>query len=128
MKRSFLIFILAVAQCMAASAQLKEFTLDNLMPGGKTYSRFVPRNIKQLQFSGENYIYQKGDSLLIVKPGEKKEKVLITTADLNRAVTEKGLKPIGSMPEFLLGEIIKKVIYHSCTTVILFIFQPIKIR
>lgn len=104
MKQRFLIFILAVTQCMAASAQLKEFTLDNLMPGGKTHSRFVPRNIKQLQFSGENYIYQKGDSLLIVKPGNKKEQVLITTADINRAVTEKGLKPIGSIPRISAWE------------------------
>lgn len=104
MKQRFLIFILAITQCMAASAQLKEFSLDNLMPGGKTYSRFVPRNIKQLQFSGENYIYQKGDSLLIVKPGNKKEQVLITTADINRAVTEKGLKPIGSMPRISAWE------------------------
>ena len=64
------LFILAITQFMAESAQLKEFSLDNLMPGGKTYARFVPKNIKQLQFLGENYIYQKGDSIMIVKPGK----------------------------------------------------------
>ena len=52
MKLRFL-FILAITQFMAVSAQLKEFSLDNLMPGGKTYARFVPKNIKQLQFLGE---------------------------------------------------------------------------
>ena len=33
MKLRFL-FILAITQFMAVSAQLKEFSLDNLMPGG----------------------------------------------------------------------------------------------
>ena len=37
MKLRFL-FILAITQFMAVSAQLKEFSLDNLMPGGKTYN------------------------------------------------------------------------------------------
>ena len=103
MKLRFL-FILAITQFMAVSAQLKEFSLDNLMPGGKTYARFVPKNIKQLQFLGENYIYQKGDSIMIVKPGNHKEKVLVTVKDINRFIVEKGLKPVGSMPKISVWE------------------------
>ena len=103
MKLRFL-FILAITQFMAVSAQLKEFSLDNLMPGGKTYARFVPKNIKQLQFLGENYIYQKGDSIMIVKPGNHKEKVLVTVKDINRFIAEKGLKPVGSMPRISVWE------------------------
>ena len=57
MKLRFL-FILAITQFMAVSAQLKEFSLDNLMPGGKTYARFVPKNIKQLQFPGFTIIIE----------------------------------------------------------------------
>ena len=103
MKLRFL-FILAITQFMALSAQLKEFSLDNLMPGGKTYARFVPKNIKQLQFLGENYIYQKGDSIMIVKPGNHKEKVLVTVKDINRFIAKKGLKPVGSMPRISVWE------------------------
>ena len=123
MKLRFL-FILAITQFMAVSAQLKEFSLDNLMPGGKTYARFVPKNIKQLQFLGENYIYQKGDSIMIVKPGNHKEKVLVTVKDINRFIAEKGLKPVGSMPRISGGKTEKKTEYRFYMTSILSIYLP----
>ena len=33
---------------MAVTAQEKELTLHDLIPGGKSYSRFVPKTLKQL--------------------------------------------------------------------------------
>ena len=44
--------------------QDKQFTLHDLIPGGKTQSRFVPRNLKQLQWCGDTYLYVKGDSMM----------------------------------------------------------------
>ncbi len=103
MKLRFL-FILALLQFMAVSAQLKELSLDNLIPGGKTYTRFVPKNLKQLQFLGENYIYQKGDSLLMAKPGSRQEEVLVTTKEINALVTAKGLKAVHKLPQISVWE------------------------
>lgn len=50
MKLRFL-FILAITQFMAVSAQLKEFSLDNLMPGGKTYARIRAEKYKATTIS-----------------------------------------------------------------------------
>ena len=48
---------------MAVTAQEKELTLHDLIPGGKSYSRFVPKTLKQLNWCGERYFYVKGDSV-----------------------------------------------------------------
>ena len=53
------IFTLLLA--MSVSAQDKELTLQELIPGGKNYSRFVPKELKQLNWCGERYFYVKGD-------------------------------------------------------------------
>ena len=48
---------------MSVNAQEKELTLQDLIPGGKNYSRFVPKELKQLNWCGEVYFYVKGDSV-----------------------------------------------------------------
>lgn len=80
-------------------AQDKQLTLHDLVPGGRTYSKFVPRNLKQLQWYGDTYIYAKGDSLLSAIPG-KAEQVALTLGKLNEALTAAGLKTVGSLPTF----------------------------
>ena len=67
---------------MSVNAQEKELTLQDLIPGGKNYSRFVPKELKQLNWCGEVYFYVKGDSVWGAKP-EKKEQVLFTREQLN---------------------------------------------
>lgn len=80
-------------------AQDKQLTLHDLVPGGRTYNKFVPRNLKQLQWYGDTYIYAKGDSLLSAIPG-KAEQVALTLGKLNEALTAAGLKTVGSLPTF----------------------------
>ena len=69
--------------------QDKQFTLHDLIPGGKTQSRFVPRNLKQLQWCGDTYLYVKGDSMM---SGEstKAVKVAFTRQQLNEALAVAG--------------------------------------
>ena len=74
---------------MSVSAQDKELTLQELIPGGKNYSRFVPKELKQLNWCGERYFYVKGDSVWGAKP-ERKEQVLFTREQLNQALTQAG--------------------------------------
>lgn len=79
----------------------KTLTLDDLIPGGQSYSRFAPRAIKQLQWCGDNYFYVKGDSVWQGKPSTvKREAVLFSRSKLNGALLAAGLKEIGTMPSF----------------------------
>lgn len=77
----------------------KQLTLQDLIPGGKTYSRFVPRDLKQLQWCGNTYIYVKGDSVWGTEPREK-EHVLFTLGLLNESLEKAGLKTISALPAF----------------------------
>lgn len=80
-------------------AQDKSLTLHDVIPGGKSQSRFVPRDLRQLQWNGDEFIYIKGDSMYAGIPGEKAD-VAFTRKQLNEALEAAGLKTTGSMPAF----------------------------
>ena len=71
-KSSLFISLCLILLTMSITAQDKQLSLHDLIPGGKTYSRFVPRDLKQLQWCGDEYLYVKGDSVLGAKTGEKR--------------------------------------------------------
>lgn len=90
---------LSVALPLSFMAQEKSFTLQDLIPGGKNYSRFQPQNLRQLQWCGDTYLYAKGDSLM---SGEnaRPAKLAFTLQQLNEALTAAQLKTIASLPNF----------------------------
>ena len=90
---------LALINPLSMMGQDKQFTLHDLIPGGKTQSRFVPRNLKQLQWCGDTYLYVKGDSMM---SGEstKAVKVAFTRQQLNEALAVAGAQSVGGMPFF----------------------------
>ena len=98
-KSSLFISLCLILLTMSITAQDKQLSLHDLIPGGKTYSRFVPRDLKQLQWCGDEYLYVKGDSVLGAKPG-KKEEVLFSLERLNGALTAANLQTVGSLPSF----------------------------
>lgn len=98
-KRSVFVSLCVILLSMSVTAQDKPLTLHDLIPGGKTYSRFVPRDLKQLRWCGDEYIYVKGDSVLGAKPG-KKEEVLFSLEKLNDALTGASLQTVRSIPSF----------------------------
>lgn len=101
--KSIILFLLLLS--MAISAQ-KSFTLDDLIPGGKTYSRFLPKTLPMIQWRGNEYIYTKGkDTLYSVNPADNKEKVILTTEQLNAAFAKRNAKKITQIPTvfFLSG-------------------------
>ena len=53
----FLTLISTLLLAMSIMAQEKELTLQDLIPGGKSYSRFVPKELKQLNWCGEVFFY-----------------------------------------------------------------------
>ena len=82
-KQYWVACLCAVALPLTLMAQEKTFTLQDLIPGGKNYSRFQPKSIRQLQWLGDTYLYAKGDSLLqgILPKGH--EQVVLTREGLN---------------------------------------------
>mgnify|MGYP001048918030 CR=1 FL=1 len=98
-KSSLFISLCLILLTMSITAQDKQLSLHDLIPGGKTYSRFVPRDLKQLRWCGDEYLYVKGDSVLGAKPG-KKEEVLFSLERLNGALMVANLQTVGSLPSF----------------------------
>lgn len=97
---SILVFVCTFSS-MGIKAQNKPLSLDDLIPGGRTYSRFTPRALKQLQWYGNQYIHAKGDSILCGLPsGNKQDTVLCTLETINRALSNAELDPAKSMPAF----------------------------
>lgn len=102
-KKAILFCLLALISCMGIKAQDKQLTLQDLTPGGKTYSKFTPRTLKQLQWSGDKYFYAKGDTVMAAQPG-KKESVLFTLEQLNTALDAAGRDTIASLPAFTVPD------------------------
>lgn len=76
-------FILACLFAVTLSAQqAKQFTLEELIPGGKEYTRFAPRIPTQFQWNGDRLMAVRKDSVWIVKdPSKPGDKELFLTFD-----------------------------------------------
>ena len=91
-------------------AQEKQLTLQDLIPGGKNYHRFTPKNLRQLQWCGDSYLYVKGDSLLMSAPADQTEQVAFTREQLNDVLALADLPTTGSMPTFSVPDPEKRVL------------------
>lgn len=91
--------LLALAAPTTLMAQDKQLTLHDLIPGGKTYSRFVPKNLPQLQWAGDMYIYVEKNGVVGAKPKHYPE-IRFSRATLNRALQAAGLDSVARMPSF----------------------------
>ncbi|MDR2775482.1 MAG: S9 family peptidase [Tannerella sp.] len=94
----------------AAMAQKESLTFHDLIPGGKNYYRFTPQTVRQLQWCGDEYIYVKGDSLLMALPEDKQERTAFTREQLNRTLLAAGLPETASMPFFSVPDGRKTII------------------
>lgn len=69
---------------MNSKDQKKQLTLDNLLPGGKTYRKYTPQMPEKLAWYGDQLTYHKGDSIIIIsKKNETKSKTLICLKQIN---------------------------------------------
>ena len=103
MKKIYVLLCLALLATQM-SAQEKTLTFQDLIPGGRNNHRFVPKNIRQLQWCGDFYTYVKGDSLLMAKPTDGSEQVAFTRAGLSDRLVAAGLPEISSMPTFFVPD------------------------
>ena len=78
----------------------KKFTLDDLIPGGKTYEQFQPKTLSMLQWMGDDFVYLKNkDTLLCENPTTREKRVLLTTDELNELLASYSVRKLSKMPE-----------------------------
>lgn len=98
--KSIFILIILLFVSMSAHTQNVEFTLHDLIPGGKTYDKYQPQMPKKLQWYGDKLLYIKGDSVINF-PLHKDEKsiVFITKQDINTILKSLNKPPINRLNE-----------------------------
>ncbi|MCQ2350065.1 MAG: S9 family peptidase [Paludibacteraceae bacterium] len=110
-KLSLMAMVCAMAMT-SLNAQQKELTLNDLIPGGKTYSRFVPQSLRQLQWCGDYYLYVSGDTIHATIPGKASKS--ITVDMLNAALKLKGEDAYKQLPRFMVTDTKRNVITLNC--------------
>ena len=99
-KYLLLLCVFVLSTPLTLMAQDKQFTLHDLIPGGKTYSRFVPENRSQLQWVGDDmYIYVEKDIVRGAQPKHYPE-IRVSLSGLNQALQAAGLDTVARMPNF----------------------------
>lgn len=99
-KYLLLLCVFVLSTPLTLMAQDKQFTLHDLIPGGKTYSRFVPENRSQLQWVGDDmYIYVEKDIVRGAQPKHYPE-IRVSLTGLNQALQAAGLDTVARMPNF----------------------------
>lgn len=98
-KTFLVVCVLALFTPLTMTSQDKQFTLHDLIPGGKTYGRFVPEYLSGLRWAGDMYIYVEKNSVVGALPKQKRE-VRLSRAELNQALRAAGLDSVARMPSF----------------------------
>lgn len=81
------ILALSILLPMKTKGQDKQLSLEDLIPGGKTYNKYTPKMPQGLAWYGEQLTCIKGDSILFVENGkETKTSTLLTLEDINTFV------------------------------------------
>lgn len=82
MQRYFLFLLISLFTVTLAAQQEKQFTLEELIPGGQYYARYAPRIPTQFQWHGDHLMALRNDSVWIVKdPSNPASKQLFLTFD-----------------------------------------------
>ena len=84
MKRLFISLVLLIS-VFTLHAQDKQFTLDDVISGGKNFYSFYPKSISNLKWieGSDAYSYTDNDQLLVVNAKSGKEKVAFTLDQFN---------------------------------------------
>ena len=85
---------------LSLMAQNKELTLQDLIPGGKNYAKFQPKNLPVIWVGEDMYLIQDGkDAYRGAKPNRYPE-IRVSRTSLNQALQEAGLDTVSRLPRF----------------------------
>ena len=98
MKRilNLLLIVLMTATTMTAQDK-KNFTLEDLMPGGNNYYSLQPKNMHGLTWWGDLLIKPEMDEVKTIQPKNGKESTLFTLKDLNMALEKAGINKVHAL-------------------------------
>lgn len=78
-----------------AGQAFKQLTLEELIPGGKNYHKYHPKDIDHIQWWGDQCVFsEEGDTLYALSPSTNNRKALFTFEELNFFLAEKTLNPV----------------------------------
>ncbi len=77
-----------------------KFTPEDVTMGGKSNRKFVPENLEQLQFVGEKAVFVRNKNMVSFDFLSKKEKIICTLDNINKALRTLGIKPLKKFPSF----------------------------
>lgn len=80
MNKRILIFLVLLFPIFLTAQENKQFTLDELIPGGRDFYRFTPHMEEQFQWWGDRLIISRQDSVFVVSdPAKSDQKTLLFT-------------------------------------------------
>ncbi|MDR0825074.1 MAG: S9 family peptidase [Prevotella sp.] len=83
---------------MKSYSQDIPLTLEDLIPGGKTYGKYRAEMPRQVRWYGDNLTYVRGDSVLIApKTDKEKPQTLLTLKDFNAGLELNDIQPVKSL-------------------------------
>ena len=86
--RIFILFLISTT----CAAQTKLLTLEDLMPGGKTYSQFIPQTEYRIQWMGNDLIFTDKTTIFLVNPQKTEEKKsVLNKEELNKIFNKEDL-------------------------------------
>lgn len=97
-RKSFLILISVILSMNVFSQNVNELGLEDLIPGGNSFSKYRVDMPKQLKWHGDKLLYVKGDSI-VQFPNESKqeEKLFITKKVLNIGLSGNGKEELKNL-------------------------------
>ena len=81
---SLFFLLISILFPMKSYSQEIPLSLEDLIPGGKTYSKYRAEMPRRVSWAGDKLTYVKGDSIMIAPNTEKETaQVLLTVKDIN---------------------------------------------
>lgn len=96
--KTLILSVCVSTSILSMAQENKELTLEDLIPGGKTYSKYRVNTPQHVQWYGDIPVYVKGDSLLTIPLSVKEKKVLIIDKEtINTALNKENKTPLKNL-------------------------------
>ena len=112
MRIKWALTLIAFLFCVSAMAQLKEFTLDDLVPGGKTYQSMQPENLHTAWWGNQLVKTEEKECALRLKNGTWK--VLFSLSDVNAVLKTENISELKSLKNATFPDAEKSLVHFSC--------------
>lgn len=84
----FIYFLLTSTFVMSQDNQ-QQLSLEDLIPGGKSFSKYRPKTLPQLQWCDNKLIYTNGDNVISISTdGKKTEEILFSKDEINNLIPD----------------------------------------